>query len=76
MNSFLPSIHRVLVLVCPECFIRGQTIKLSLSPTDITSVDALLLTTQAPWQQRTNDALLLHPLIHIVWVVIVQPGKV
>lgn len=74
MNSFLPSIHRVLVLVCPECFIRGQTIKLSLCPTDITSVDALLL--QAPWQQRTNDALLLHPLIHIVWVVIVQPWKV
>lgn len=67
---------------CPGCLIQGQksnTSLFSLAPADVTTADVLLLTTQAPWQQCTNDALLLHPLIHIVWVVIVssfQPGKV
>lgn len=45
---------------------------ISLAPTDVTTVDVLLLTTRPPWQQCTNDALLLFPLIHIVWVVIVS----
>lgn len=81
LNSALPSIRRVLA-ECARGAISGakkQYFIISPTPVVVRTADEPLLTAWAPWQQCTNDALLLHPLIHIVWVVIVGsflPGKV
>lgn len=58
---------------------KRQYFIISVAPMDAAAADALVLTTQVPWQQCPNDALLLQPLIHDVWVVIegsFQPGMV
>lgn len=49
---------------------KRQYFIISAAPMDAAAVDALVSTTQVPWQQCPNDALLLQPLIHVVWVVI------